>query len=287
MENYIETQGTGIAEVCNNCGVALNDGQDFCPKCGTPKTVPKKNNCKKCGVELQDDQEFCHKCGQCVESPVNASSQKSLPQKILIPIIIGIIAVVVVALAILLKGPSVEEIVLSKSSVELQVGDSTFVYYTITPEKAQDADAIWKSSDESVATVSNIGSIAGKSEGSCTITVTADGKSDSLTVIVKNTPNLKAIYNEHCKSTWAKCGSDGSYLSIDDNPNDEENYYITAADNAIQFINKELGFSNSLWEKMCNTSSNDGIQTDSNEYIVVSWSYHPNKGLHVTYEIKN
>lgn len=55
---------TNPIEVCNNCGTKLVETQQFCPKCGTPKHIPKENVCENCGTELQEDHVFCPKCGQ-------------------------------------------------------------------------------------------------------------------------------------------------------------------------------------------------------------------------------
>ena len=108
-EQHYEAQGTNPTDVCANCGATLGDGQAFCPKCGTPKGGAKKNVCGKCGAELQDGQEFCPKCGQkaglAVDAGVNsaisqfnAGVQKKNKKKAVLPIILGAIAVVVVAL---------------------------------------------------------------------------------------------------------------------------------------------------------------------------------------------
>lgn len=295
-EQHYEEQHTNPTDVCSNCGAPLGDGQDFCPKCGTPKNAPKKNVCGKCGAELQEGQEFCPKCGQKVGLSVdagvnsainqfNAGVQKTNTRKKKLPIILGAVAVAIVALILLLKGPSVEEIVLSKSSVELKVGDSTSVTYTIAPDKAGDADVAWKSSNESVATVTKSGKITGKGDGSCTITVSAGGKSDSLTVTVKSGPDFQKIFDEcELDSSYATVASDGSYLSIDTNPKDKDDYTDYAAYLSLYLINAELGLPDSLMEDMGHTSSLDGKQTETFEDVTVTWKYHPDRGLEVTYK---
>lgn len=299
-EQHYEAQHTNPTDVCANCGAPLGDGQAFCPKCGTAKAAaPQKNVCGKCGNELQDGQEFCPKCGQRaglavapeVNSAINqfnANVQKKSKKNIKLPIILGVIAAVVVALVLLLKGPSVDEIVLSKSSVELKVGDSTSVSYTIAPDKASDVDVTWKSSNESVATVNGNGKITGKGDGSCTITVTAGGKSDSLTVTVKSGPDFKALYNKYCKSTWADYGSDGSYLSIDTNPYDwdDDGLAYPEAYTAIKNVVAALGLPNSLINDMGETTSLDGKQSETYGDVTVTWKYHPDKGLEVTFKVK-
>lgn len=100
-------------------------------------------------------------------------------------------------------------------------------------------------------------------------------------------PDLEAIYNEYCSSTWADVGSDGSYLSVDTNPFnwDDDGLAYEAAWDAVKEINAELGLPESLAEDMSSTRGMDGKQTRtySDKNLEVSWSYHPDKGLEVTY----
>lgn len=294
-EQHYEEQHTNPTDVCQNCGAPLGDGQDFCPKCGTPKIAPKKNVCGKCGAELQEGQEFCPKCGQkvglAVDAGVNAAInqfnsgvQKKNKKKAMLPIVLGVAAAVAVVLFLVLRGPAVEEIVLSKSSIELKADDSTTVSYTISPDKAADANVTWKSSNESVATVSSNGEITGKGAGSCTITVTAGGKTDSLTVTVKKGPDFKSIYNTYCSSTYATVGSDGSYLSIDTNPYDIDDYTASGSIQAIIDVNSALGLPDYVLDDMGSTTALMGRQSATFDDVTVSWSYHPDKGLEVTYK---
>lgn len=122
MENYEgmnpsesatnEGAATKTAEVCAKCGATLEEGQEFCPKCGTPKK--KKNVCAKCGAELQEGQEFCSKCGQkvglAVDSNVasaidqfNSGVAKANAKKKKTPIIIGVVLVILVLGALAFK----------------------------------------------------------------------------------------------------------------------------------------------------------------------------------------
>ncbi len=55
---------------------------------------------------------------------------------------------------------------------------------------------------------------------------------------------------------------------------------------AIRYANKELGFNDSVYSKMLNTSALMGRQTEENAKYKVSWTYHPDDGLEVTYEKK-
>ena len=113
-EQHYEEQHTNPTDVCQNCGTPLGDGQEFCPKCGTPKNEPKKNVCGKCGAELQEGQEFCPKCGQkvglAVEADVNSAinqfnsgvEKKNKKNKSL-PIIIAVSVIVIAALGVFIS----------------------------------------------------------------------------------------------------------------------------------------------------------------------------------------
>lgn len=253
--------------------------------------------CNNCGAALENGQVFCSKCGQRAESiPVNTlvssganqykTFQPNNKKKPLIPIMIGIAAVVAALIYLLFRAPSVDEIILSESVIEIKVNTSQTVTYTITPNKASDSEVVWKSSNELVATVDNKGVITGISEGLCDITVTAGGKTDSLTVTVIDGPDFKTIYAKYCSSTWASVGSDGSYLSIDTNPYNLDGKGIAYMESyyAIKNVNEELCLPESLLEEMISTTSLMGRQTEEYEDVTVSWSYHPDNGLEITYK---
>lgn len=222
-EQHYEAQHTNPTDVCANCGAPLGDGQNFCPKCGTPKAAaPKKNTCGKCGNELTDGQEFCPKCGQkaglAVDSNVNAAInqfntgvQQATAKKKKTPLIIAVAAIAVVVIIIAISG-------------------------------------------------------GGGSKG----------------------PNFENLYDEYCSSIWADVGSDGSYLSIDTNPydNDDDGLAYPAAYTAIKEVNKALGLPESVISEMGETTGADGKQTETFEEqgVTVSWKYHPDKGLEVTYK---
>ena len=101
-------------------------------------------------------------------------------------------------------------------------------------------------------------------------------------------PDLQALYDEYCDSPWAKVASYGSYLSIDTNPSDTESgkyTYILDANQAIEDVNKALGFKESLLEEMNHTNSLMGVRTETDNGIKVTWRYHPDNGLEVTYSL--
>ena len=82
---------------------------------------------------------------------------------------------------------------------------------------------------------------------------------------------------------------DGSYLKYDLNPNIPG--FTTLGDRAwddalgaLKHINKELGFTPALYEKMTKTTEEMGVQTDSNKKFEVTWSYSSESGLYIIYE---
>lgn len=215
-EQHYEPQGTNPTDVCAKCGAVLGDGQEFCPKCGTPKNAPKANVCGKCGTELQEGQEFCPKCGQkaglTVDAGVaakigqlNAVTKKKNKKPLFIGIAVAAVAIVVIAVLALGGGGGV---------------------------------------------------------------------------------NFQKLYDEYCVSTWADVGSDGSYLSIDTNPydRDDDGLAYPAAYQAIKDVNKALGLPDSLISEMGQTTGGDGKQSETFDNITITWKYHPDKGLEVTYK---
>jgi uncharacterized protein YjdB len=79
----------------------------------------------------------------------------------------------------------VESITLSKTELDLFVGDSETITASITPDNASDKQITWSSSDNRIATVSK-GTITGVKEGNVIITAKAGSKTAECKVAVKN-----------------------------------------------------------------------------------------------------
>lgn len=108
--------------------------------------------------------------------------------------------------------------------------------------------------------------------------------------------NLKKVY-ETLRDDWPaddvtlassamELGKDNSYLSIDTNPNDIDDYYSPAALDAIESANEMLGFPDYVLQNMLDTRALDGRQSYSDKQYDASWTYHPNSGLEVMYTTK-
>ena len=78
------------------------------------------------------------------------------------------------------KYSDVESITISPKTNNLEVGATRNLTAAIEPSTAKQ-DVTWSSDNESIATVSN-GTVTAVSAGTATITVTAEGQSDTATV---------------------------------------------------------------------------------------------------------
>lgn len=102
----------------------------------------------------------------------------------------------------------VAELKVSPTSTTLEEGKSTSITATIKPNDAANKTLAWKSSNESIATVSN-GTVKAKKPGSCTITATTtDGSGLSATVSIKVNAKPKPPKPQP-KPQPAKTGGDG------------------------------------------------------------------------------
>lgn len=78
----------------------------------------------------------------------------------------------------------VASIALSRSSAELEIGETLSLKATVSPSNATYDSITWTSSNATVATVSDSGLVSALSEGNTTITVMADGKKASCSITV-------------------------------------------------------------------------------------------------------
>lgn len=103
--------------------------------------------------------------------------------------------------------------------------------------------------------------------------------------------DLKKVYDDcDLMWPWANCGSDGSYIAIDTNPYDVDDgdyTYTSTAFSAVKRVNDELGLPSYLINEMSRVNALQGRQTEKFEDagIEVSYSYHPDHGLEVTYKL--
>ena len=110
---------------------------------------------------------------------------------------------------------------LSKDSLTLQENSSDTLTATVKPDDATNQDVTWKSSDTSIATVSEDGTVTAISAGNATITATAadgSGVSASCSVTVTHSkmvhiPKKDATCTEYGNEEYWTCGTCGKYFS--------------------------------------------------------------------------
>lgn len=176
------------------------------------------------------------------------------------------------------------ELKLTQKSMSLAKNAEKKISYSILPKKAKNQTVTFESSDEDIATVGTDGTVVAKGVGKCEITVTTyNDISETVEIVVL--PDLQGAYDEYCDSVWAEIASDGSYLSLDTNPYDLDDYYNASRVSAIENINKFLGLPSSVYQKMLKTTWSQGKQTHTDAGLTVTWTYHPDKGLEIIYEV--
>ena len=105
----------------------------------------------------------------------------------------------------------------------------------------------------------------------------------------KQSPNFRELYEGLSDKYGWTLGGDGSYLSADTNVFDLDDYSSSAILYEIKDMNRKLGLPESLWNDMANTTWSMGRQEESFEDIgiKVTWTYHPDKGMEVSYKLIN
>ena len=198
---------------------------------------------------------------------------------------------VTATVTITVKKP-VEQVVLNESDVTIKEKETFTFTCTVVPNDASEQRVTWTSSDRSVAIVNAKGTITGVKAGTCTITALVDGKSAVANITVKEKgPDFKKLYDEigsDVKYGW-EVGADGSYLMADTNVYNLDDYSNSSIWYSIKDMNKKLGLPNSLDNDMLQTTWSMGRQNKVFESagVEVTWTYHPDKGMEVTYKLIN
>ena len=142
-----------------------------------------------------------------------------------------------------------KELILSADTVELTEGESTQLTYTVYPEKASERGLVWKSNDDSIASVDSNGTITANKEGSVVVTLS----------------NSNGVY-AHCRVTVNK-----KILSAYEQLSDKEKAFVDLAiahldtfKNPDSVIIKSIG-EDSVWEYTVKVSAQNGFGGYSTE----------------------
>ena len=80
-------------------------------------------------------------------------------------------------------------------------------------------------------------------------------------------------------------GDDGSYIEVDTNPLDFDDFYNPTYTKVIEAFNEELGVPDYVYKLMITTTALQGRQTETVNGLIISWTYHPDNGLEVIYRL--
>lgn len=87
---------------------------------------------------------------------------------------------------------------------------------------------------------------------------------------------------------WNSCytlGSDKSYLQVDTNPYDIDDYYNDTYLQILKSAITALKLPDYIYQRMLKTTAMQGRQDVTVNGINVSWTYHPEKGLEAMFTI--
>ena len=84
------------------------------------------------------------------------------------------------------------EIHMSENALELNVGDTVRLSYTILPGSSDNLEVVWASSNADVATIDEFGVVTAVSGGRCAVAVaTGNGKTDTCVVTVTDPAQIQ------------------------------------------------------------------------------------------------
>lgn len=129
------------------------------------------------------------------------------------------------------------------------------------------------------------------------ITMTACSSENNPTQSTTNPPvtsktRLELAYDavsaEYPSATSCyEIGSDGSYIEVDTNPYNIDDYYNPTYQEVLQAFNSELEVPDYVYQLMISTTAMQGRQTETVSGLIISWTYHPDNGLEVLYRLQS
>jgi hypothetical protein len=85
---------------------------------------------------------------------------------------------------------------------------------------------------------------------------------------------------------YLEMADDNSYLLVDTNPFNIDDYYSAVAIDIAEETVSALGMPSSTWQLMLSTRALDGTRTDTKNGVFASWTYHPDAGLRVLFTLE-
>lgn len=98
-----------------------------------------------------------------------------------------------------------------------------------------------------------------------------------------------SVFKDLYELDFITVSEDGTYLEYDTNPYNLPSEGMAAKIDAmvgvsiLETMNKAFGLPDWLYEEMVSTRAIDGRQKEVFDYLTVTWSYHPDRGLEAIY----
>ena len=92
-----------------------------------------------------------------------------------------------------------------------------------------------------------------------------------------------AVNAKYGSSPCYSIAGDKSYISVDTNPMNIDDFFYKEYADILKYVNETLGLPEYIYQEMLSTTSLQGKQTETVNGIRVSWTYHPDNGLEAIY----
>lgn len=237
---------------CPFCNGIISDQAPKCVHCGKELRKGSFFNvkiCSECGQEVDVDSKFCPSCGFPFEDQQLTQRKKRHPRKVMFAAI---------AVAVLIIGGG--------------------IYYNtkiVPANKYKEANKLYDKGEYKKAKklYKSLGDY--KDSKKKIDSITRQEAYDSAVALIK-------MAYEDCESSDTTLSDDGLSIMVD-----SRSKFDRDGVKDIATIISDLGFKDSVLDKMGQTNSMMGNQTESNGIYKVTWSYHPDNGLDAIFELDN
>ena len=165
---------------------------------------------------------------------------------VLIAIVAAIIAAGIIAVVLYIQYFVPREIHVSEASLDLWVGDTAKLSYSIVPSSADNLEVAWVSSNDEIASIDEFGVVTAKAGGKCAIAVaTGNGKTDICVVSVTDPAQVQKESLNKVKdfvgSLKTTTSADGNEVYNVENIDDTHSFQIGTEDNNLLLIYRTTG----------------------------------------------
>ena len=165
---------------------------------------------------------------------------------VLIAVVAAIIAAGIIAVVLYIQYFVPREIHVSEASLDLWVGDTAKLSYSIVPSSADNLEVAWVSSNDEIASIDEFGVVTAKAGGKCAIAVaTGNGKTDICVVSVTDPAQVQKESLNKVKdfvgSLKTTTSADGNEVYNVENIDDTHSFQIGTEDNNLLLIYRTTG----------------------------------------------